>query len=67
MKQIPQKYNTHVQREVELSSPELSMMEKVPKQQYDAIWIVPYSYNVNGHDALPILCPLTLIKLCYIK
>ena len=29
-----EKYNTHVQRDLELSSPELSTTEKGPKQQY---------------------------------
>ena len=34
---------THVQREVELSSPELPMMERVPKQQY--VEIRPKSFQ----------------------
>ena len=44
------KYNTHVQREVELSSPEISMMEKVPKQQYVEIRYIPF-HNDNHINA----------------
>ena len=36
----------HVQREVELSSPELSIMEKVPNQQYVEIRPIPF-HNEN--------------------
>ena len=41
-----EKYNTHVQREVELSPPELPMMEKVPKQK--CIYIRPIPFNLIG-------------------
>ena len=37
------KNNTNVQREVELSLPELSMMEKGPKQQFIDIWPIPFN------------------------
>ena len=38
-----EKYSTHVQREVELSSPELFMMQKVLKQQYVEIQPIPFN------------------------
>ena len=41
------KYNKHVQREVELSSQELSMMEKGPKQQSIKIWPIPCQTDDN--------------------
>ena len=36
------KYNTHVQREVELYLPEISIMETAPKKQHVEIWPVPF-------------------------
>ena len=36
------KYKTHVQREVELYSPELSMTEKLPKKKSVDIWPTPF-------------------------
>ena len=39
-----EKYNTHVQREVELSPPEFLMIEKGPKQQF--IDIRPIQFNL---------------------
>ena len=41
--------STHVQRVVELSSPELSIMWKVPKQKYVEVLPIPFhnDYPVN--------------------
>ena len=44
------KYNTHVQREVELSPPELSMTEKGTKQQFVEIRHTPF--NIIGQYRL---------------
>ena len=41
-KYTTKKYNTHVQREVELYSPELSMTEKLPKKKSVDIWPTPF-------------------------
>ena len=46
-KNTTQKYNTHVQREVELSSPEFSIMEKGPNQQY--VDIRPITFHNDDH------------------
>ena len=45
------KFNTHVQREVELSSPEPSMMKKRPKQQSAEILTLQFmKYDpINAH------------------
>ena len=50
-KYTTQKYNTHVQRQVELSSPELSMMEKGSKQKSVHIWPITFqNYDpINSH------------------
>ena len=42
------KYSTHVQREVELYSPEISMMGKWPKQKYVDICPIPF----NSYDLI---------------
>ena len=44
------KYNTHVKREAELSSPELSMIEKGPKKKAVDIHPIPFQndYPTNA-------------------
>ena len=46
-----EKYNTHIQRDLELSSPELSTTEKGPKQQYVDIRPLPFQNDdpINAH------------------
>ena len=44
------KYHTCAQREVELSSPEVSMMEKVPKQRYVEIQAI--TFNNDDHTQI---------------
>ena len=39
-----------MQREVELSPPEPSIMEKKPKQQYFEIWIIPFNIIEKYHS-----------------
>ena len=43
------KYNTYVQREIELSPPELSIMEKGPKQQFIDLWPIPFNLIGRYH------------------
>ena len=45
-------YNTHVQRGVELSSPDLSITEKVPKQKYADIFPIPLQKNDSKNAQL---------------
>ena len=52
MKIKHKKYNKHVQREVELYLPELSMMEKVPKQQPVEFWYTPFQNDDTLNDQL---------------
>ena len=47
-----EKYNTHVQIEVELSLPELSMMEKGPKQKYVDILPIPFHNDDPINDQI---------------
>ena len=41
-----EKHSTHVQREVELTSPELSMIEKGPNKQYIEIGIITFQMMI---------------------
>ena len=48
------KYKTHVQIEVELSSPDFSMTEKVPNQQYVEIFPISFQNDDPANAQLDI-------------
>ena len=46
------KYNTHLHRETELSSPEISMIENGPRQQYIETQPIPFQNDDPINDQI---------------